>query len=344
MKTKDLEVALGLSKHTIRYYEKEGFIHPKRDENGYRDYGDEDLQILALVKFLRNLNISIDDVKGIMAGQVNFQECLEVNKIHLEKQIESIKDVMHTVQIYKDKDLPLIPALAEIEIQEPKEGLGFHKTTSTVSLGRKLTRSWAIRKIFYTLPVGIFGAIIVMFMFSFASIELPMFLKIGIGFFVDILIQMILIASSFQTSSIYFGDIIDHSMNQSVEFIDRGIRYYQFKGFRSNLAYFFAVLLKKDHQFMHFYPYEDIDQVTIIAKKRYTAIKNPVAFQLYGVDFVFEFHDGKRFYFYWPMTLDDDMRFIAYILEEKIKSIKDNQNILYAMKNGINLNDYLISQ
>ena len=37
MKTNDLERDLGLSKHTIRYYEKEGFIQPQRDENGYRN-------------------------------------------------------------------------------------------------------------------------------------------------------------------------------------------------------------------------------------------------------------------------------------------------------------------
>ena len=78
MKTSDLEKLLGLSKHTIRYYEKEGFIQPHRDENGYRDYRDEDVQTLKLVKFLRSLEISIDDVKAILSGDLNFQECLKI--------------------------------------------------------------------------------------------------------------------------------------------------------------------------------------------------------------------------------------------------------------------------
>ena len=38
MKTNELEKEIGLSKYTIRYYEKEGLIQPKREENGYRDY------------------------------------------------------------------------------------------------------------------------------------------------------------------------------------------------------------------------------------------------------------------------------------------------------------------
>ena len=108
MKTNDLERDLGLSKHTIRYYEKEGFIQPQRDENGYRNYNSNDVQVLKLVKFLRNLEISIDDVKAILNGELDFHECLKINQIHLDKQIESIKEIKETIEDYHDKDLPLI--------------------------------------------------------------------------------------------------------------------------------------------------------------------------------------------------------------------------------------------
>ena len=89
MKTSDLEKELKLSKHTIRYYEKEGLVTPQRDSNGYRNYSDEDIQTLKLVKFLRGLDISIDDVKAIINDELDFHECLKVNQIHLEHQIES---------------------------------------------------------------------------------------------------------------------------------------------------------------------------------------------------------------------------------------------------------------
>ena len=85
MKTHELEKELGISKHTIFYYEKEGIITPQRDDNGYRSYSQEDLQKLIMVKFLRNLNISIDDVKAILNNELDFKECLEINQIHLEK-------------------------------------------------------------------------------------------------------------------------------------------------------------------------------------------------------------------------------------------------------------------
>lgn len=89
MKTHELEKELGISKHTIFYYEKEGIVTPQRDENGYRSYSQDDLQKLIMVKFLRNLNISIDDVKAILNNELDFKECLEINQIHLEKQIKN---------------------------------------------------------------------------------------------------------------------------------------------------------------------------------------------------------------------------------------------------------------
>ena len=104
MKTSDLERELGLSKYTLRYYEKEGLITPQRDDNGYRHYSDEDLQTLKLVKFLRSLYISIDDVKAIIHGKLDFHECLKMNQIHLDHQIESLKEVKKTIDNYHDKD------------------------------------------------------------------------------------------------------------------------------------------------------------------------------------------------------------------------------------------------
>lgn len=339
MRTKDLEEELGLTKHTIHYYEKEGFIHPKRDENGYRNYSHEDVQILQLVKFLRNLNISIDDVKSILTGELSFHECLKVNQVHLDKQIESMKEVKKTIDTYYDKDLPFIPELAKIEVSESKNYFGFQKTTETVSLGRKLTKPWAIRQMLYAIMPAIFIGY-GMGRFFFSS-DTSIYISVLTYITLSVIVFLLLLASAFkQTSTL----MLDNSMDQSIEFIRDGIRYYQFKGFIRNLKYFMAVLFGKDEQMMCYCRYEDIQQVEVIAKKRYMKIGTPFAYAVYIADFRFEFNDGTSFYFLWPMTLDDDARYIAYILETKIKNIKDTQNILYAMKNGINLNDYLIAQ
>lgn len=336
MKTSDLEKLLGLSKHTIRYYEKEGFIQPHRDENGYRDYRDEDVQTLKLVKFLRSLEISIDDVKAILSGDLNFQECLKMNQDYLSQQLESIKEVKQTIDYYQEKNVPLIPALNEFQIQSTKSKLGFQKTTSNVSLGRKLTRSWALRQIIYAMIASLaLGWVLATFFFD------DLFAKIICIIIIAMIFEVLFIASAFrQTTSL----MLDNSMNQSVEFLNDGIRYYQFTGFVHNLKYFIAVLLNKDEKYMSYYRYEDIVSVEIRTVKRYMKIGSPLAYEVFVPDFHFYFKDGKDFYFFWPMILGDDIRMIACILEDKIKNIDDKKNILYAMKNGINLNDYLIGE
>ena len=339
MKTSDLEKELGLSKHTIRYYEKEGLITPQRDDNGYRRYSEEDLQTLKLVKFLRGLNISIDDVKAIIQGQLDFHECLKVNQIHLENQIESMKEVKKTIDSYHDKDLPLIPALENMEVNTKNWKLGFKKTTKAVSIGRKLTKSWAKRQIVYGMIVGALMSLLISMWFI--SDDYPIWMKVLIYFIVFIIMQLFIIAFSYKSTS---SAMLDQTLNQSIEFLDDGIRYYRFKNPIKNIRYFFAVLFGNDEKFMQHYRYEDIRKVSLFAQKRYMKLTSPIAYENYVVDFEFEFHDGQKFYFYYPMILDDDSRYIATILEAKVSCIEDKDHILYAMKNGLNITDYMISE
>lgn len=332
MKTKELEQELGLSKHTIFYYEKEGFIHPDRDDNGYRIYSEQDIQTLQLVKFLRNLNISIDDVKGIIEGTVSFEECLKINQIHLNKQIEGLKEIENRIDKFQEKQLPILPALEKVNDQK-KTYLGFQKTTSTVSLGRKLTHSLALREFIYTLPVAIFMCAVVLYWF-----KVPQSYAVIVSVIIFLLTYIICIGFNFKVTSV---NMLDEGRDQSIEFLQNGIKYYQRKGFFQHICYYVAVLLNEEERYVHYCDYKDIEQVEIIVSKRYMNLGSPIAYELYVPDFKFTFKDGHEFYFYWPMILDDDERYIAIILENKIKNIKDPQNVLYAMKNGINLHDYL---
>ena len=203
-------------------------------------------------------------------------------------------------------------------------------------MGRKLTRSWALRQIIYAMIASLtLGWVLATFFFD------ALFAKIICIMIIAMIFEVLFIASAFrQTTSL----MLDNSMNQSVEFLNDGIRYYQFTGFVHNLKYFIAVLLNKDEKYMSYYRYEDIVSVEIRTVKRYMKIGSPLAYEVFVPDFHFYFKDGKDFYFFWPMILGDDIRMIACILEDKIKNIDDKKNILYAMKNGINLNDYLIGE
>lgn len=73
----EVESKTGLSKKSIRYYEKEGLLNPVRNsENGYRTYTEQDIKFLKKIKFLRELGISIQELKNLCKGEISLKECM----------------------------------------------------------------------------------------------------------------------------------------------------------------------------------------------------------------------------------------------------------------------------
>ena len=77
MHIKDIETRTGLSRANIRYYEQEGLVHPVRARNGYRDYSQEDLDTLLRVRLLRRLDVPIEEIRAMQAGELDLADVLE---------------------------------------------------------------------------------------------------------------------------------------------------------------------------------------------------------------------------------------------------------------------------
>lgn len=100
MTTKEVEQMLGLSKQTLIYYEREGFIKPSRDSNNYRNYSMEDIDILKYIQLLRSMDLSIDDIKLIMEGKLSLRKALEVKKEYIEKEKIELDDIDNRIKEY----------------------------------------------------------------------------------------------------------------------------------------------------------------------------------------------------------------------------------------------------
>lgn len=129
-------------------------------------------------------------------------------------------------------------------------------------------------------------------------------------------LALFFIAAAFRLSA---PTMVDNNLNQSIEFLNDGVRYYRFTNYWNNFKYFISVLFKKEEKAVKFCRYEDIIKVEILAKKRYMKLGNPIAYEVYVADFRFTFNDGTSFYFWWPMILDDDAKYIAVIIEKNKK-------------------------
>ena len=80
----ELEKRSGLPRASIRFYEKEGLIAPKRLPNGYRDYSEEDALALEKIALLRRLDLPLEDIRRVQNGEVPLG-------LALEKQDEDLR-------------------------------------------------------------------------------------------------------------------------------------------------------------------------------------------------------------------------------------------------------------
>jgi DNA-binding transcriptional MerR regulator len=72
--------SVGLEASAIRYYETHGIVpRPERTPAGYRDYGDDDVELLRFVRRLRSLELPLDDVREIVSLRTEGQPpCTQV--------------------------------------------------------------------------------------------------------------------------------------------------------------------------------------------------------------------------------------------------------------------------
>lgn len=90
MTVKEIEERLDISRANIRFYETEGLIHPSRKPNGYRDYSEEDIRTLELIRLLRALHVGLGEIRGIVSGEVSLSDALLAHMKHLEHEKEDM--------------------------------------------------------------------------------------------------------------------------------------------------------------------------------------------------------------------------------------------------------------
>ena len=94
----EVEKEMGLSIHTLRYYEKIGLLHPiRRGENGRRVYSEADLGWIYWLKLLRESGMPIRMMKRYVeitrAGDHTMSErcaILEEHRNHLREKIGTL--------------------------------------------------------------------------------------------------------------------------------------------------------------------------------------------------------------------------------------------------------------
>lgn len=75
MRIGELATVVGVSADTLRFYERSGWLpRPARGSNGYREYGDADVEHLRLLVDLRRMDVPLD-LAAQLAGWCHAGHC-----------------------------------------------------------------------------------------------------------------------------------------------------------------------------------------------------------------------------------------------------------------------------
>ena len=101
MKINEVENRVGITKKNIRFYEEQGLIHPERNqENGYRNYSEDDVEVLLKIKLLRKLSIPIEEIRKLETNHLTLSDCMERHLIYLsheERNLDRIKEICQEI-------------------------------------------------------------------------------------------------------------------------------------------------------------------------------------------------------------------------------------------------------
>lgn len=170
MQIKEVQEKLKISSYTLRYYEKMGLIQPYRDENGYRNYSEEDIHKIERIMFLRDINVPIEDIKDILNNKVTFQDVLENHIEKVNTEIESLQYIKNMCEDLKEKNIPLLDQVIEdnqigdkkVKKRDLKKVFDYFKKDQTVIIETKFDLNMYFRTFIcalITAPVLAFAAI-----------------------------------------------------------------------------------------------------------------------------------------------------------------------------------------
>lgn len=108
MKINEVEALAGITKKNIRFYEEQGLLSPRRNsENGYRDYGEEEVAILKRIKLLRKLGVPIEEIRQMFTGTHTVGDGMRRHLITLEREKRNLEQSIRLCEELQNSEIPV---------------------------------------------------------------------------------------------------------------------------------------------------------------------------------------------------------------------------------------------
>ena len=122
MKINEVEALAGISKKNIRFYEEQGLLSPRRNsENGYRDYGENEVAVLRRIKVLRKLGVPIEEIRQMLTGAHTVSDGIRRHMITLERERRNLDQSIELCRELQNLDIPVSSLDAEALLSQMEQ-------------------------------------------------------------------------------------------------------------------------------------------------------------------------------------------------------------------------------
>lgn len=164
MKINEIEALTGITKKNIRFYEEQGLLSPRRNsENGYRDYGEQELLILRRIRLLRKLGVPIEEIRQMFAGTHTVGDGMRRHLVTLERERRNLEQSIGLCRELQNQEVPIDALdvediLARME-QLERSGTSFRDTRKS-DVKRRYAAPVAVTAMVVLLMMGLIGLIL----------------------------------------------------------------------------------------------------------------------------------------------------------------------------------------
>lgn len=125
MNIKEAEEETGITRQNIRFYEKKGLLRPERNqENDYRQYSVEDIERLKTIKMLRKLDFSVENIKEVLDGSMDFSQAVRQQLENLRERKKELSVQIDFLEKIEREGADLSSQERYLKQMEQEESLG----------------------------------------------------------------------------------------------------------------------------------------------------------------------------------------------------------------------------
>jgi DNA-binding transcriptional MerR regulator len=131
MRIGDLAKRAGTTTRALRFYEAQGLITARRTANGYREYHDEDFQLVKEIQMLQGIGFSLDDTRPFVdclrSGHETGDSCADSIETY-QRKLAEVNACLDRLSSVRDSLLEKLadalgrhPSPCEVAITSPNE-------------------------------------------------------------------------------------------------------------------------------------------------------------------------------------------------------------------------------